>query len=82
MRVLPVLVQVAHVYTQVIHGDAASRTIFDSQSGAALATAYRAGALPTAAQQALGAFVGALGPTAVWPRLTWAGWADVETPRM
>ena len=47
--------------SQVIRGDAASRTIFDSQSGAALAAAYRAGALPAAAQQALETFMARYG---------------------
>ena len=47
--------------SQVIRGDAASRTIFDSQSGAALAAAYRAGALPAAAQQALEPFMARYG---------------------
>jgi phosphohistidine swiveling domain-containing protein len=47
--------------SQVIRGDPASRTIFDSQGGAALAAAYRAGALPAAAQQALETFMARYG---------------------
>jgi rifampicin phosphotransferase len=47
--------------SQVIRGDAASRAIFESQSGAALAATYRAGALPAAAQQAFETFMARYG---------------------
>ena len=47
--------------SQVIRGDAASRAAFHDQSGAELAAAYRAGALPTAAQQAIEPFMARYG---------------------
>ena len=47
--------------SQVIRGDAASRAVFESQSSAELAAAYRAGALPAAAQQAIEPFMARYG---------------------
>jgi rifampicin phosphotransferase len=47
--------------SQTIRSDAASRAIFECQSGAALAAAYRAGTLPTAAQEAIEPFMASYG---------------------
>ena len=47
--------------SQVIRVVSASRAIFESQNGVALAAAYRAGALPTAAQQVIEPFMARYG---------------------